>query len=381
MNRKKWLLTGAAVLLAALLLILIPVFAEGWKAESPDPDSRYPYTLLETGKGLLVTITGSEDGYQWNAAVDDPETAYAKVRSAKAKKTKILISPGEDGNAEAVFFQESAAGIYDCLYRISLRIRTEDGGMTVLYCAHTELPGTVLDEAGRYLLLFPADGSCVVCMADEAERDWAAELLDGSASVSRITADEAAGFGILREAADAQAREYFRIAGNGGTGAEIRIGDRKQGDSLLLTVSEDGDGMLRLSECAYHVGGEPEESAETGWALPESALLPEFGSADCFSQENGRAFTADTAVFLMKGCSWRLLRAEGVSRADLSIRDCRSADEADMEEVSPVWYYRTDGIWCAAWESAGRGYLLSALSETEKQTVEEAAAVLMEQRP
>ena len=116
-----------------------------------------------------------------------------------------------------------------------------------------------------------------------------------------------------------------------------------------------------------------------------TALL-ECGTVELYSQENGHSFRADTAVFILEGTVWELLRAEGETRKALALRDYRMSEEVPDEEneaeieLDTLWVYRTDGQWYCAWEHEGTAYLLKG-NDTVRDTVETIAGMLLEQTP
>lgn len=390
MKKKTWFAAAcAAILLVLILIVLLLIGKRQGKPTTVDPDSEYPYTVRQTKQGLLITISKGAEGYSWNAATDDPYAVFTIEKTKSVQKSEILLCPVSDGIANATVTLERNEIPYDVAYQLSVLVQCEGKTVEILDAQHRSYAGTVMDAEGRYAVYSMADGSYLLCMEKSAESDWTASLESGSADVRWYQPDWMYEQQDVSENGEHTAQEaWFQIKDNGRDSAVIFVTDRKQGNVLVLNFVHDPDGVFLLDTSEMRSVTElSDEIAESAaWNLPVGAALLEYGSTELFSQENGKAFRADTALFFMEGTSWELLRAEGQTRKALSLRDYRMSDEVSNGDVSAeieldtLWMYKVDEQWHCAWDSENAAYLLKG-HDTDRDTLEAVAGILLVQQP
>ena len=387
MKKKTWIAAaGAAAFLILVLLLLLTIGNRQGKAVTADPGSKYPYTVRQTKKGLLVAISAGEEGYRWSLASEDPYTVYPYEKSNTAQKSELLLSPVLDGTAAVTITLVNSEFPYDAAYQLSLMVRTSENTVELLQAGHRAYPDAVYDAKGRYSIYPTADGGYLIRVHNGEGSEWIASLQSGSADVrwyqpDRITeTPEQTG-----ETETLPAEEtWFQVSDNGADDASVHLVDRKQGDVLALEFSRSTEGVFCLT--AYEMRADADtpdrEAASPEWLLPGGAALLECGTEELYSQENGQALQADTAVFFWKETSWKLYRADGNSRKALALRDYRTSDSVPDEEfeLDTLWIYRSDAQWCCAWDGGNAGYLLTGL-DTDRETLETIMAVLLERSP
>ena len=390
MKKKAWFAAGCtAVLLVLILLILLIVDRRQGKAVSIAQGSLYPCTVTQTKQGLLVTVSGGEEGYSWNAATDDPYAVYPAERSATVQKSEVLLCPVSDGSANITLTLENTAPPCDAAYRLSLLVRSSEGRIEVLNTAYRSFPGVIRDAEGRYTIASMADGSCLVCMENGTDSEWVASLESGEAGVRLYRPLWASGQELPDaepNGADDAEEACFCIEDAGADEACVFVTDRKTGAvlSLAFTRSPDGEFLPTLQEWREPgTGAEAPDAPE--WRFPSGTALLETGTAELNSQENGKAIHADYAYIFLTGEAWTLLRAEGQSRKALAARDYRMSEEAPegedaAESDARIWVFRADESWRGAWESGDTAYLLTA-TDADRDALEAAAGILMEQQP
>ena len=387
MKKKGWFAAAvAAIILVVVLLILLLVGTRQGKAVAAVPDSRYPCTVRQTKRGLLVTIDGGEDGYRWNAASDNPYAVYPTEKTTANQKSEILLSAVADGSARITVTLENVSAPYEPICQLSFLTQNEADALALVNTEYREFPGVIRDTEGRYTISGTADGSYLLCMQNGAESDWVAALENGSALVRAYQPNWSAGENDPNAEAVALVPDTcFLISDGGAEPSSIFVTDRKQGMTLELTFSHDPEGgfLLESHEMRKESDISPEAQDASAWELPVGSVLLESGSESLFSQEDGKALHTDSVCFFMDGTTWSLLRAEGVTRKALALRDYRMSDEAPDGELnmeSPVWSYRVDEQWRAAWETENAAYLLSS-QDADRAATEAAANILMEQQP
>lgn len=381
MKKKTWFMAVCAAALLMLALLVLLIGKRQGRPQTVDPESRYSYTIRQTKHGLLVTIYGGEEGYRWNAVSENPYAVYPVEKTDTVQKREFLLSPVADGTSNITITLMNMEIPYDAAYQLSLMVRTAENAAQLLNAGHRAYPGAVRDPEGRYAISPMEDGSHLVCMGKSTESEWVASLVSGSAavkwyqpswmSVSPEQPEEA-------ETEENPAQEtWFRISDSGADDATVHLCDRKQGNVLVLEFARDAEGVFSLVTHAMQKKTEITGEA-AAWNLPVGAALLEYGTAALYSQEDGQAFQADTAVMLLEGVSWELMRAEGETRKDLALRDYRMSDEAAGAEADALWVYRADDAWCCAWETDHTAYLLKG-RDTNRNTLIAVADILKEQ--
>lgn len=240
--RKKLLIIAAivvAVLLAVLAAILI-FFPRHRSVESGDTGSLYDYRFTTQRNGLLVTVSGGEEGCAWAAGTEETGVVTVREEPAESGETAFLISPAGGGDARVTL---SLRGT-ERAYQIYVDVHAEGKEVRTVGCGHQEFPAALTDEDGRYRIVLMERGKYLVYMVPALDADWAIECENGSVRCEPYDLWDGALPALPRQEGEESAHtltlgEYFTISCLKNEPDVVYVYDRTGGDALKIELDYD----------------------------------------------------------------------------------------------------------------------------------------------
>lgn len=396
MKKKILIAAGAAVFLLIVLVVVLLVCGKKRSIENMDQDSRYPYTLKNSKKGIVVTINGLEEGYDWYSTVSNVLAVYpTKTGSDKNDVRKFLLRPTGFGNAEVDFTLKNPEEAYDQLYQIRVLVRSDDGKVSYLGSSHAELAGILRSPDGRYTIAQVSDTSYQVCMLAALDAEWTASSEGGVSAVIQSNAEAVTDYytmwtetldteqeatGKSEEPSDYDTEPsmtpdtYFLVSCPlSPADGSVTILDRVNQEALELQFTYvAGQGLVLTAHEMVSV--QEQTSAEAEWGFPEDLHIENQEVSSYTSQVTGEVGQVDELLLTGIGSYWFYYRSDTFDRDDLAKQyfdgnpeeeaptgDTQTEDTEDAftpVETDGIWYFMVDGHYSAAWDHNGYGCLM-----------------------
>lgn len=312
----------SGLVLVLIILILILMLMSGGKTSlAGNPDSRYPYTISVTAKGLELTVRGDfPKGYSWEGESENGNIISLSKTSKGSKSASFLIGPVASGAAQVRFYlyKEFIPELPDEIHEITVSVYVDENGQVSLVShSDNEKKGLLGEDTDTfsYRVGERPDGTLLVWVDNsKLHSTWTTSSSTSSVIVAEkketlSTEEELAKHTATEEElaaalalADADIKEYGESTGEeeednydeeDDPDEENDYGSLEEiPDTYLYTVSyvRDGNATIRIRPA----GGENEGFAFTAMALSDgtvTATEAHLYGQKALTDENGNAIT------------------------------------------------------------------------------------------
>lgn len=371
--KKVWIIVMAAVLILAVVLLALLIFARTSPSEvidSEDPTSLYPYSFEQTKDGLEMTISGPfPKDCSWTAESQYTGIAGVSELRQNANKAKFLITPVSWGRVQVTFcLDQDEATEAGHVYELDVAVEVDTNReITIAENGHREdLTVSGGSEQYNYRILSNTDGSLELYADNDSLCKWSLRVVGECVAAAPVTDI----FALPEEKSETR---RYHISGIGEGTDTLQLCSEALGENVIITVEAAADGTLTVTD--HQISNDPleepyeyaEQEAAYRYllgepALPAEAKLEMANAIIWVSRTDSEKYlNVGVLDFEMKGQSWELYGSDEAAPADLYADLAEEAGAPITVEANGKTaevYEHPDGAF-AGWQSdSGRTWFL-----------------------
>ncbi len=123
------------ILVLVILMIILMCMSGGTAPLAENTDSRYPYSISVTSKGLELNITGEfPSGYTWTGTSQNGDIISLSQSANSRRRASFLISPVATGSAQVRFYlhKDFIPELPDEIHEIIVQVYVDESGAVTL---------------------------------------------------------------------------------------------------------------------------------------------------------------------------------------------------------------------------------------------------------